>query len=167
MTKTMRNCLQNISILTGTAGVTSCPNCDENSYYYTVIGESTFDVPNSSPVVPVLVDDGVEPMLFTAPYSGKVIVEFTCNVKRLIVGTGAIEGIIMGVYASGALRPESMVGCRTLGRYDQYDLTGQTVPFDVVAGDVIELRAGTGESTAEKLHQVLNHNMRVIFIERS
>jgi hypothetical protein len=164
-----KNCLNNQPALgTGNAGTTNCNNCDnQNSYYLTIIGESTYTVKNSSPLVYEMIDDGVEPMSHTVTYDGKVGVEFTGNVKRLILGLGTYENCFIGVALNGFVIASSLIGIHTKKATDQYDVSLQAVPFDVVIGDVITIVAGTSDASAEHLHQVLNHNMRVMYVEAS
>jgi hypothetical protein len=160
-----RNCLNSQPALgSGTAGTTSCSNCDQ-SYYFTVIGESTYDVPNAAAITFYKIDDGIEPMEHTITYDGKIVVEFTGNVKRLIAGPGTYENCFIGVAINGNIIPSSVIAIATFNVDDQYDVSLQAVPFDVVTGDVITIVAGTVDVTVPKIHRILNHNMRVIYLE--
>jgi hypothetical protein len=159
----MKNCLNGISLNTGSAGTTNCPNCTQSSYYYTIIGESTFDVPQSVPMSYNLIDDGVEPMTFTVQYAGRVVVEFTCNIKRLTIPAGDV-GIYLGVSLNGIPIVHSVTVDNIVSEGLMHDAVCQCCPIDVVVGDVIEIVSGCS-AIGDPEYQISNHNMRVIYID--
>jgi len=162
----MKNCLNNQSALgSGSIGVTNCGDCSTESYYFTVIGESEFEVPNSNPISFTMIDDGIEPMEHVVTRAGKIIVEFTGNVKRIIAGVGHYENCFIACTLNGILNMSTYSAISSLNKGEQYDISFQSMPIDVIAGDIVMVCAATNDSTSEEFHSILNHNMRIIYIE--